>query len=44
VYENYNSVTGLGGDVDNADPYYHWGALLGLIALIDEGHLPGPEL
>ncbi len=28
VYENYNSVTGEGGDVHSADGFYHWGALL----------------
>jgi len=31
VHENYNAVTGLGDDVPNSDPFYHWGALLGLI-------------
>ena len=33
VYENYNSTTGQGGDVATANPFYHWGALLGYIAL-----------
>ena len=33
VYENYNSTTGEGGDVQNANPFYHWGALLGYVAL-----------
>ncbi|MBN1917085.1 MAG: hypothetical protein JW889_04170 [Verrucomicrobia bacterium] len=31
VYENYNAVTGAGGDVKNADELYHWGGLLGVI-------------
>jgi hypothetical protein len=35
VHENYNADTGEGCDVPNSDRYYHWGALLGLIALIE---------
>ena len=37
VFENYNATTGAGDDVDNSDKFYHWGALLGYINLIDEG-------
>ncbi|MDR2423476.1 MAG: hypothetical protein LBD59_01975 [Prevotellaceae bacterium] len=37
VFENYNSVTGEGADVPNSDKFYHWGALLGFITLIEEG-------
>ena len=37
VMENYNSVTGVGCDVTNAIPFYHWGALTGLISLIEAG-------
>jgi putative isomerase len=37
VYENYCAETGLGGNVPNSDPYYHWGGLLGFIALIEAG-------
>lgn len=33
IHENYNGDTGEGCDVDNSDSFYHWGALLGLIAL-----------
>lgn len=33
VYENYNAVTGDGGDVHNADPLYAWGGLLAYAAL-----------
>lgn len=33
VYENYNAVTGVGGDVRSADELYHWGGLLGAIAV-----------
>ena len=27
VHENYNSVYGIGNDVRDSDPFYHWGAL-----------------
>jgi hypothetical protein len=43
VYENYNGATGVGGDVKNADSFYHWGALLGFIAFIERGDLAAPE-
>lgn len=43
VYENYNSVTGEGGDVSSSDWFYHWGGLLGVISLIDDGFLPPSE-
>jgi hypothetical protein len=33
VHENYNAIQGTGDDVSNSDRFYHWGALLGLIAL-----------
>jgi hypothetical protein len=38
VFENYSAVTGDGGDVVNSDKFYHWGALLGFITLIEEGY------
>ena len=37
VHENYNGITGEGDDVGSSDRFYHWGALLGLIALEEEG-------
>lgn len=43
VYENYNAVTGVGDDVENADKFYHWGALLGFIGFIEQGFVEGPE-
>jgi hypothetical protein len=43
VYENYNSVTGQGNDVTSSDWFYHWGGLLGVISLIEDGFLPAPE-
>jgi neutral trehalase len=36
VYENYNAVTGEGGDVLRSDKFYHWGALLAFISLLEE--------
>ena len=38
VFENYNSVTGVGDDVRSSDKFYHWGGLLGFIALIESGY------
>jgi hypothetical protein len=35
VHENYNANTGAGCDIHSSDRYYHWGALLGLIALME---------
>lgn len=37
VFENYNSKTGDGYDVHSSDPFYQWGGLLGLIALMEAG-------
>ena len=35
VGENYNSTNAQICDVGNANPYYHWGALLGFTALVE---------
>jgi putative isomerase len=43
INENYNADTGEGADVPSSDNFYHWGALLGVIYLIEEGILPAPE-
>ena len=37
VHENYNSASGDGCDVADSNPFYHWGALLGLISLEEAG-------
>ena len=37
IYENYNAITGAGNDVTSSDAYYHWGALLGVLSLVEEG-------
>ena len=36
IFENYNSVTGAGDDVPNADGFYHWGALLTYLGFLEE--------
>lgn len=41
VHENYNSITGEGCDSHNSDKFYHWGALLCMIALAEDGYIPG---
>ncbi len=43
VHENYNGDTGEGCDSPSSDAFYHWGGLLGVIALIEAGYLPAPE-
>jgi putative isomerase len=43
VYENYNADTGSGHDAGMSDAFYHWGALLGFIELIDKGYVKAPE-
>ena len=42
VFENYNSVTGRGDDKVSADPFYHWGALLGFMSFIENGYMDLP--
>ena len=37
VFENYNATTGQGDDTLRSDKYYHWGALLGYISLVENG-------
>jgi neutral trehalase len=37
IYENYNAKTGNGNDVTSSDGFYHWGALLGVISLVEQG-------
>lgn len=43
VFENYNAETGQGNDVGSSDAFYHWGALLGFISIIEKGCMPAPE-
>ena len=44
LHENYNGMTGEGDDVTNSDPFYHWGALLGLIGWTERNAVPPPPL
>jgi len=44
IYENYNSETGQGNDAGMSDKFYHWGALLGFIGLMEEGYIASPQL
>ena len=41
VHENYSSITGEGCDSGNSDKFYHWGALLCVIAMADAGYIEG---
>ena len=36
IYENYNAETGIGDDVLASDKFYHWGALLAFMTLLEE--------
>lgn len=38
VHENYNGITGEGDDGPSSDSFYHWGALLGFMALLEAGY------
>ncbi len=45
VYENYNAETGRGDDAGSwSDEFYHWGALLGFISLMEKGYVPSPQV
>lgn len=45
VHENYCANTGSGCDKPNSDAFYHWGGLLGLIAVMEqEEHRGDSEL
>ena len=39
VHENYNAITGEGCDAGNSDKFYHWGALLCVIAMAEAGQI-----
>lgn len=40
VHENYSADTGEGCGKPNSDSFYHWGGLLGLIAILDKDRKP----
>ncbi len=39
VHENYSALTGEGCDSGNSDKFYHWGALLCVIAMAEAGYI-----
>jgi hypothetical protein len=43
IHENYHGDTGMGCGGGKSDKFYHWGALLSLIALTEAGYAEGPE-
>jgi putative isomerase len=43
IHENYCALTGEGCNSWASDRFYHWGALLSLIALMEAGFMDGPE-
>lgn len=43
IHENYCANTGYGCNSSSSDSFYHWGALLSLITLMDAGYMDGPE-
>ena len=43
VHENYHGDDGWGCGIQSSDKFYHWGALLCLIGLMDAGVVSGPE-
>ncbi|HZZ58172.1 MAG TPA: trehalase family glycosidase [Opitutaceae bacterium] len=44
IHENYNCVTGDGDDVSSSDPFYSWGALLGVLGWDRRPARTGPSL
>ena len=40
IFENYNADTGEGDDTVRSDKFYHWGALLGYISLLENNAIP----
>ncbi len=41
VHENYSAITGEGCDSRNSDKFYHWGALLCILPMVEAGLIPG---
>ena len=46
IYENYNGITGKGREpserINASDNFYHWGALLGFITIVEKGYMGRP--
>ena len=44
VCENYHAETGNGGEANTwSDAFYHWGALLGFMDIMEKGYVPTPQ-
>lgn len=44
VCENYHAETGLGGEANTwSDAFYHWGALLGFMDIMEKRYVPSPQ-
>lgn len=44
VCENYHAETGLGGEANTwSDAFYHWGALLGFMDIMEKSYVPSPQ-
>ncbi len=44
VCENYHAETGTGGEANTwSDAFYHWGALLGFMDIMEKGYVPTPQ-
>lgn len=43
VRENYDPFTGTGTEKNQSARFYHWGGLLGMMSLIEEGVIPVPD-
>ena len=39
IFENYNPDSGVGDDTVRSDAFYHWGALLAFVSLIENGRI-----
>jgi hypothetical protein len=43
VHENYNAILGVGDDTTSSDRFYHWGALLVFMDVIERNKYAGAE-
>lgn len=44
ICENYSAITGKGDDPRlSSDPFHSWGALMGIMSMIESGAMPAPE-
>jgi len=44
IAENYSALTGTGDDPRlSSDPFHSWGALMGIMSMIESGAMPPPE-